>query len=100
MGLSESVDLPLLGTALGIGLQGVLNSLYTFVTGVDWGKIGSRIGSCLMNMIHNIDFGTFGALMGSSLTGALNMLHNFIGEIRWIEVGKKIAASLNNFSVQ
>ena len=79
-----------ISNALSNAINIVVEGIYTFVKGIDWGELGAILGDQLMKTIKKIDFKKLGKTIGAILQSAINFLANFVKQINVTDVVKAV----------
>lgn len=122
-GLLETIDWPLIYDTLTTGMRGiadainsftdyfhwenvsntisksvntVVDTIYEFFDGVDFSKLGEKIGEQLTDTFLKIDFGKLGETLAAGLNSSVDFVRNIGEKTDWSAVGKSIADGVNS----
>lgn len=93
--LVDNVHWADIGKTIGDGLNVITNTLYLYLTGIDWIGIGSAIASGLNGIINSVDWEILGRTIGAGLMKIPNMIYGFVTTLDWSGLGAGIGTSLN-----
>ena len=82
------------GKAVGMLIQTFVQSVYTFVSGIEWYTLGTQIATWFSNAIEEIDWNMAGQAIHNALNGLLDTIIGFLEEMDWVSVGEKIGEFL------
>ena len=82
------------GKAVGMLLQTFVQTVYTFVSGIEWYTLGTQIATWFANAIEQIDWSMAGQAIHNMLSGLLDVIIGFLEEMDWVSVGDKIGEFL------
>lgn len=82
------------GKAVGMLLQTFVQTVYTFVSGIEWYTLGTQIATWFTNAIEQIDWSMAGQAIHNMLNGLLDIILGFLEETDWNAVGEKIGEFL------
>ena len=93
----DSINFADFGETVGRKLQSALEVNYSFLSTINFGKIGSGIATFLNNAVANVDFSLLGATLAKRVTAAVDTLHGFVTTFNWSQMGKALADTVNGW---
>lgn len=95
-GLFDGMDWKQLGTKVGQGLEGIIETLYNFIYNTNWNVFGSGIGTSLVNSLNKVDFSKVGAILVGKFNIVIKTLAGFVTTPGiWTTLGSKLADGFN-----
>lgn len=93
--LVDNVHWADIGKTIGDGLNVITNTLYLYLTGIDWINIGTAIANGLNGMVNSIDWDILGRTIGAWIMKIPNMIYGFVTTLDWSGLGTGIGNALN-----
>ncbi|WP_321028183.1 hypothetical protein [Eisenbergiella tayi] len=87
------------GKAVGMLIQTFVQSVYTFVSGIEWYTLGTQIATWFTNAIEEIDWSMAGQAIHNMLNGLLDVILGFLEETDWNAVSESISDFLSNLDL-
>lgn len=76
-----------IGSAIGYGINGLIQTIYYTLDTVDWNKLGTHFGELVNSALSEINFDTAGRLLTKSFTILPDIIIGFLQELDWSLVG-------------
>lgn len=77
-------------------LNTVIESMHSYLSGIDWGSLGSSIANGLNNAIYNVDWTLLGETVGMWIMKMPQQVLNIATGLDWTMLGSQIATALNS----
>lgn len=87
----DSIDWTGFGHKVGYGINGAVQTAYTFLKTADFKKLGNHVAEFLNAALGEIDFNTVGRLWIRSMTAMLDFFVGLLGGLDWALIGKSIS---------
>ena len=87
----DSVDFGAVGSKVGYGLNGAIQTAYYLLKEVNFINIGKKTADFLNNAIENIDFSYDGRLLVRGITSVFDLLGGFLGNLDYGNIAKSIS---------
>lgn len=88
-----------LGEQVGIALASVGNAFVTFwnqVLTIDWGQVGTQIGTAIQTSIETFNWGGLGSLISGEINSIATLIYNTVQQIDGTILGTKMSELLQN----
>ncbi len=85
---------------IGDGVNVLTNTLYLYLTGIDWVNIGSSLEYGINGIINSIDWGIFGQTIGAWLMTIPKIVYGVVSELEWASVGVAIENAINGIFLE
>lgn len=95
--ITSSVNWSELGTKVGEGLQGLIDTYNGFMETVDWTQIGTGLGDALNNLMASVDPASVGASFAQVWNAITETIYGFVTTTDWTAVGQFIAGMINGW---
>lgn len=84
-----SIDFAKIGQNIKLGIDGIITTLRTMFSSVDWSSIGADFAE-IINGIFNVDWGSVGTLLSDIVHSALDLLISLIEKTDWVQLGRSV----------
>ena len=84
------VDWTGIGSTLGYYINGLVSTVYSFLTSFDFQTLGADLADSINVALTEIDFEIWGRTLVAKATAAIDLLIGFLTNLDWTEVGKAI----------
>ena len=95
--LVYSINFGLLGQALGRGINDIVMIADRFLTGINFQKIGKKIGQFLNGMVSEVDWPSLGKFFGDKIMSVIDLAYGAVTTFDWKKFGSSIGSSINGF---
>lgn len=92
----HDTDFDQIGTAIGKGVNKVVDVIHAFWTGVDWKQLGSQLSSGLNGIIKKVNWKKLGQTVGARFQAVLGFLNGVITHFDFTALASGIATGINN----
>lgn len=92
----HDTDFDQIGTAIGKGVNKVVDVIHAFWTGVDWKQLGSQLSSGLNGIIKKVNWKKLGQTIGAKFRAVLDLLSGVIHTFDFKGLASGIATGINN----
>ncbi len=83
-------------TTMSDQLNTVIESMHSYLSGIDWGSLGSSIANGLNDVIYNVDWTLLGETVGMWIMKMPQQVLNIATGLDWTMLGSQIATALNS----
>lgn len=83
-------------TTMSNQLNTVIESMHSYLSGIDWGSLGSSIANGLNDVIYNVDWTLLGETVGMWIMKMPQQVLNIATGLDWTMLGSQIATALNS----
>lgn len=83
-------------TGVGTLIEAMINGFHMFLVSVNWGEIGTTIGTGLNNAIEDFNWGTISGTLISLLNNAFSLWYNFVTTFDFKKFGEKIGTTFSD----
>lgn len=84
-----------IGKTIGDGFNVITNSMYLYLTGIDWVALGEAFAIGLNGMVDSVDWMMLGHTIGAWLMKIPKIVYGFAVMLDWADVGIGIGNALN-----
>lgn len=91
----DNVNWRNIGKAIGDGFNVITNSMYLYLTGIDWVALGEAFAIGLNGMIDSVDWMMLGQTIGAWIMKIPKIVYGFVVMLDWVDVGIGIGNALN-----
>lgn len=92
----QDVDFNQIGTAIGKGINKIVDVIHAFWTGVNWKQLGSQLFIGLNGVIKTVNWAKLGQTIGARFQAVLSFLNGTITTFDFDKLADGIATGLNN----
>ena len=92
----QDVDFNQIGTAIGKGINKIVDVIHAFWTGVNWKQLGSQLINGLNGVIKTVNWAKLGQTIGARFQAVLSFLNGAITTFDFDKLADGIATGLNN----
>lgn len=89
-------DFEQIGSALGKGINKVVDVIYAFWTGINWKQLGKSLTDGLNGLIKNVNWSKLGKLIGARFQSVLSFLNGAVTNFDFNALADGIATGINN----
>ena len=92
----DDVDFEQIGSAIGKGINKIVDVIHAFWTGVNWKKLGSQLSKGLNGVVKKVNWAKLGQTIGSKFQAVLSFLNGAVTSFEFDELAAGVATGINN----
>lgn len=96
-GFVEGLDWSEIGTAIGGGVNLIVQGLYSILTTTDWQALGTGLARSINGLVNTVDWPTLGKTWAAKTNVIWQALEGLTSEVKWADIGKAISGFINGF---
>ena len=89
-------DFEQIGSALGKGINKVVDVIYAFWMGIDWKQLGKSLTDGLNGLVKKVNWSKLGKLIGARFQGVLSFLNGAVTNFDFNALAEGITTGINN----
>lgn len=94
MSIVNGIELEKFAYSLASLINGAISTVHTFITGIEWGKVGKKIANSLNTFFSNFNWIEAGMTFSDCALSLLELLINTVKETDWELFGKGVSDML------
>lgn len=92
--LVATIDWYAVGMMFGAGIDTLAHTLYLLLIGIDWLMLGTALGEGINGLVDRVDWDVFGRMIGAYFAAKINLLLGVVQEVEWGNIGKALSDAL------